>query len=279
MIDSMSRWLLWIHLACAIAFAQQPTVEGERAAKPGGEARAALALAEKTTNGELEGLEGEERRAALQRGAERWAALAERFAADKAAVARAWFECGELWRRHGSLDTAQAAYEKSVASEDAGYRERALFGKAEMQRRRKLFDEAIESYGLASRVTPESNRAHSARLWIARCLESKGDRTAAIEQLRRCLEADVRPLQIVETCDELAKTLVDAGDLTGAAGAIEHAERVCRDHVAKGEPNADGLQRAVERMTARRALQRARDKADGASKDAIRFEGERDGGR
>jgi hypothetical protein len=76
----------------------------------------------------------------------------------------------------------------------------------------------------------------------------------------------------VETCNWLAKTLLAQGDLDGAAESIARAEEL----VPNGEgPNSERLRKAVRNMSARRALQRARDKANKAHEDASRLEKER----
>ena len=162
------------------------------------EARTILREVRASTVLELRGLEGDERRAALRSSAERHAELARRFESEPGAAARAWYECAELWRRQGSLGKADAAYRSTLEHDRGGaYEERALFGRAQMLRRQKMLDRAIAAYQQAAAVKPGSNRAHESRLWIARCLDGKGESEKSLAAFRSALEAAERPRQVI----------------------------------------------------------------------------------
>ncbi len=243
-------------------------------ARPSAEARRALgevAAAEDS----IKGLKGPERQQAIESAATRYEQVAASFAAERAASATAWYKAGELWRRGGSLAKAESAYEKALQNDDGRYRERALFQRAGMQRRQKKFDEAIASYQSAATVKPSSTRAHEARLWIARCLSSAGKPDEAIREFRAALESSNTPRRIIDASNYLAKALIAKGDLVGARAAIEHAEKSSRSAIDQGGAEGERTRKALEKMSARKALQRARDKANRAGADAVQLERDR----
>ena len=85
---------------------------------------------------------------------------------------------------------------------------------------------------------------------------------------RRAVEAAGRPRQVIEACNWLAKSLVAAGDLEGAAAAIGMADQAVQKVMANGGTGVESLKKALAEMSARKALQRAKDKKSGAHADA-----------
>ncbi len=74
---------------------------------------------------------------------------------------------------------------------------------------------------------------------------------------------------MIEACNWLAKALVVADDLEGAAVAITRAEQAVQKAVmANGGTGVESLKKALAEMSARKALQRAKDKKSGAHADA-----------
>ena len=116
-------------------------------------------------------------------------------------------------------------------------------------------------------------------MWIARCLEEQGDLPASVDSYRASLELTTNPRRVIDLCNGLANVLLSQGDMDGAAAALARAEGVV--------PGGDGeeaarLRKAVSGMSAKRALQRARDKASRAHEDARKLEeekGRKTGGR
>jgi len=252
----------------------QEAAAAKRAPRISGEARDALAAAAMAAR-QAKGLRGPERLQVLEMAAGRYEAVAAEFAAERPACAQASYEAGELWRRHGSLAKAEAAYRKALASDDGRFEERALYQIAEMQRRQKMLDAAIETYRRAAGVKPSSGRAHDARLWVGRCLLSQSKDAAAIEAFQQALESTDEPRQVIEACNDLAKAFIRTGDLTAAEGAIEHARTAARPVIEAGGDDAPGLQKALDGMSAQKALERARDKANATAKDAVQLERDR----
>ena len=85
---------------------------------------------------------------------------------------------------------------------------------------------------------------------------------------RQALSLTTQPRRVLEICNRLALCLVKQGKLDQAAAAIRQAETAAAPELAKQGPKATSLRRALDRMSGRKALHRARDKASGAHRDA-----------
>jgi tetratricopeptide (TPR) repeat protein len=284
MKPGVSSVLAIVMSICVGTPAQTPGAEGSlagstsnRPARVSLSERAKAALAEASAEaGAVKGLRGAARLESLERAAVKYETVAATLAAEPGACATAWYEAGELWRRHGSLAKAESAYGEALARDQDRFQGRALFQIAEMQRRQKLYDKAAASYRRAAQIDPGSARAHDARVAIARCLAAQGKHDEAVSAFRSALEAAERPRDVIEACNDLAKALVRAGDLDGARAAIEHAEKTVQGETESGGDDADRLQSAVLEMSSRKALQRALDKRDQAAKDAVDLERSRE---
>lgn len=247
--------------------AQEPA-PAEPAAPESAPLRDALRAAEDVAE-RVRGLEGAERLPALEQAARAYEEVGTKYAGAGPAVARAWWEAGELWRRHGSLALAEKAYQQALERDPTRYGERAWLELGHVQRRTDRADEALASYGKAAAVRPASARAHEARLWIGRTHAQGGKLQDAITAYRAALEATDHPGRVVEACDMLAMAQIKAGDLGGAAESV----RLADSQLSKVEgPAADRLKRALDGMSARRSLQRAQDKQSKAAVDADRLQ-------
>ncbi|GAB4157003.1 MAG: hypothetical protein Fur0037_25160 [Planctomycetota bacterium] len=235
------------------------------------EAKAALGAAREAA-GQVKGRKGPDRLAALEVAARAYEEVAERFAGDSAAAARANFEAAELWRRHSSLALAERDYLKAADGDPGQFGQRGLLGAADMQRRQKQLEKALATYGRAVAAGPAGARAQEARLWRARVMQALGRIDEAIAAFQEALESASNPRQIIEACNWLAKAQIAKGDLDAAARAIRHAEQQVAAAPAGDPKEADRLAKAVASMSARRALQRARDKSAKAAKDAVLLE-------
>jgi tetratricopeptide (TPR) repeat protein len=244
--------------------------EAERP-KPSEAARVGFGELRKLRDG-LKGLKGAERAQAQQRLGEACEGLATRLAAEPPAASRAWFEAGDAWRAQGDLSRAGAAFEKALAGGDERYRGRALFELAQVLRREKRWDDAVARYREAAGVEPESERAHDARVWIARCLDEKEDRDGALAAYRAAVDAAARPRQVIDASNWLAKALIARNDVDGADQALRHAEATVQPELDSDDADAERLKKALEEMSARRALQRARDRSGASAADAADLE-------
>lgn len=146
-----------------------------------------------------------------------------------------------------------------------------------MQRRQDQVEQAYQGYVKVAMIDPGSSRSHEARLWIGRTLESLEKPVEAIAAYRQAVEAAVRTRQSIEACNWLAKALVISGDLDGAAAALTVADKAVEAAERKGESGVQSLKKALVEMSARKALQRARDKKNGAHQDARSLEKSRRG--
>src|SRR5690606_22624969 len=152
---TMRRVLGIALLLGALPLAAQEEVEAQgKAAKPSEAAAQRLAAMRQAVDG-LKGVKGDERATRLRALAADYEALAAEFEGEPVVAARAHYEAGELWRRCGEVTRAEAAYGRALEKDDGRLRERALFQRAEMQRRSKDYETAIASYRAAAEVRPD----------------------------------------------------------------------------------------------------------------------------
>jgi tetratricopeptide (TPR) repeat protein len=152
-----------------------------------------------------------------------------------------------------------------------------------MQRRQKQTEKAIATYAQVVTLEAGSTRAQEARLWQGRLLQSLGRLDESVSAFQAALEAAERPRQIIEACNFLARACLQKSDLDGAQRAIEHADQAVQSANEDDPIEVERLHKALEGMSARKALQRAHDKQNEAGKDARGLEerraGEAGGGR
>jgi tetratricopeptide (TPR) repeat protein len=247
------------------------SVAAEALPKASDAGRGALAAARQVA-ARCRGLRGADRASALERAATAYDAVATDFAAEPNVAATAAFAAADLWRQQGSLPLAEKDYLRAVSIDAPRFGQRGLLGAADMQRRLKRADEAMATYAKAAAVDPGSSRAQDARLWQARLLQT-GDRLdEAIAAFQAALESADPGNQTIEAANFLALAWVDKGDLDAAGHAIDHAVQSIADLNEEDPIVAERLHKSVEAMSARKALQRARDKANGAGKDAANFD-------
>lgn len=260
--------------ALAALLLSSGVVSGQQAAgesaTAGGSLRRALAEGEDLLAA-LKGTKGEERQAGLQRLADFYQGSLERHAGDRPSCARLNFELGETWRKHGSVERALAAYQKSAELDAERYATRAGLQIAHAQRRLERFDEALATYRRIAQATPESAAVREAREWIGRCLEAKGDVDGAIVAYRDLLQQASGPRETLDVANRLANALIDKGDLAGAEEVLRRADSA----VPSSGEDVARWRKAADSMSARRALQRARDKRDGVHEDARKLEAAR----
>ena len=125
---------------------------------------------------------------------------------------------------------------------------------------------------MVAAIDPGSTRAHEARLWIGRTLDSLDRPDEAIAAYRQAVGAAGRPRHTIEACNWLAKALVIVGDLEGAEASIGLADKAVQAAILEGGSGVESLKKALAEMSARKALQRAKDKKSGAHSDARRLE-------
>lgn len=271
---------LWIAAFLALMAAPSAQLRGQDRVQAGSTAQAATlklspegrqALAgARAVADRVAGLEDEARQTALAEAAKAYEAVLSSHANDKAACAQANFESAELWRRHGSLDLAEKAYARAAELDAYRYAERGLIQVAHMQRRQGRVEAANGVYKSVATLNPTSSRAHEARLWVGRTLESMDKPDEAIAAYRAAVDAAGRVRQVIEACNWLAKALVTTGDLAGAEAAIARADLAVEQ--APDEERSASVMKALTEMSARKALQRAKDKKSGAHEDARKLE-------
>ncbi|MBL8729524.1 MAG: hypothetical protein JNM25_13910 [Planctomycetes bacterium] len=240
--------------------------------------REALAGGREIVN-RLRGLRGPERKLALEQAASAHDRLVEQFAGEPLVAAAAAFAAAELWRQQGSLAIAEKDYLRAAALDAPRFAQRGLLGAADMQRRQLRVDEAMGTYGKAEAVEPGSSRAQDARLWRARLLQGSERLDEAIAAFQSALECANGVSQVIETANFLALALVQKGDLDAAGRAIQHAEHAVETAAEDDATLAERHQKWLAAMSARNALQRARDERDGAAEDAVQFDAARRGSR
>lgn len=237
-------------------------------------ARAALA-ASKQLAAQCRGMQGPDRARALEQAALSYDKIATDFAGEPTVAAVAAFAGAGLWRQQGSHALAEKGYLLAAATDPARFGQRGLFGAADMQRRQKRVDEAMATYGKAAAVDPGSARAQEARLWQARLLLTAERVDEAIPAFQAALESADPGSQTIEAANWLALAWIHKGDLDAAGRAIEHAERSITELGDEDPLVLERLHKGIEAMSAKKALQRARDKQAGAGKDAVRLDADR----
>jgi len=243
--------------------------------KPTQAARQALAAA-RALAATVKAAKGAARAGAMEAAAKAYDDLAQDFASESLVAAQAAFRAAELWRRHGSLVLAEQDYRAAARQDTERYGQRATLGAADMQRRLGRAKDALRTYAQVIPHGPGTSRAQVARLWRGRLQQELGQLDKAIATFRAALESAERPHQVMDAVNWLAKALVRKGDLDGAARAIDHADQVVREAVAD-DPTQEALLEVLRELSARRALQRARDKQTNAVEDARALERSRAG--
>lgn len=241
------------------------------------EARAAIAAARELAK-KARSLEGAEKLAALQAAATAFDKVATDFAAESAAVAQAAYEGADAWKRHGSSAEAEHDFLVAAQQDPPRYAQRGKIGAADMQRRLDRASEALATYAEAVAVDPTTTRAQGARIWQGRILQSLGRGADAIAMFRTAVAAARTPQQVIEASNYLAKVQVDQGELDAAAQSIAHAESAVAAAGTADPIAQERLQKALASMSARRALQRLRDKKADATGDAVQLEASRRAG-
>lgn len=270
-------WLSVAALACALT-AQDSGSVVESAAQPvikrpmfSEASRATLASARQEAM-KVRGLEGDAQLAALKSAAEAYDRAAKETANEPKASAQAAYTAGELWRRHGSVAEAERCYLMAVQLDAERYAQRGKLAAADMQRRAEKFEAALATYRDAASVEPATARAQTARLWVGRVLQSMGRDVDAVVALRAAVASATTTSQTIEAINFLASALVAGGDLDGAARALAQADAAVSTAIVEKPEESERLHRALESMTARRALQRAQDKSLDAASDAAQLE-------
>lgn len=198
--------------------------------------------------------------------------LVVRFESEPAASAQAAWSAAQIWRRHGSKALAEKGYLHAARSHAVRYRQRGLLGAADMQRRQRRVKDAMKTYALAEAADPRTSHAQAARLWIARMLMERSQVDRAIEKFQAALESAPSPRQGLDAANYLAKAWIVKGDLDAAGFVIEHAENLVEQEAGADSINHEQLRRACERMSSRKALQRALDAKRDAGADAVRLD-------
>lgn len=270
-------WLSMVALACALT-AQDGGPVVESAAQPAVKrpmfseaSRAALAAARAEAM-KVRGLEGDAQTAALEAAAKAYDRAANEVAAEPKAAAQASFSAAELWRRQGSIAEAERCYLSAAQLDAERYAQRGKLGAADMQRRAQKHDLAIASYRDAAAIDPTTSRAQTARVWVGRVLQSMGREVDAVVALRAAVASATTTGQTIEAINHLATALIAGGDLQGAAVALAQADAAVSTAIVEKPEEAERLHKALESMTARRALQRAQDKSLDTASDAAQLE-------
>ncbi len=245
-------------------------------ASPSEAGRAALAAA-KALAARVRAASAADRAVALEAAAGAYDQVAAVFAGEPAVGSVAAITAAELWRQHGSLPLAEKGYLLAARLDVARYGQRALLGAADMQRRQQRTDEAMATYGKVASLDPGSARAQDARLWQARMLQGAGRLDEAIVAFQGALESADRGAETIEACNWLALAWIDKNDLDAAGHVLAHAEQHVAGAAGEDPVAVERLQQALDGMSAKKALQRAKDERHEAGKDAAALEAARAG--
>jgi tetratricopeptide (TPR) repeat protein len=219
----------------------------------------------------LRGLRGPERAPALEAAASAYDKVVADFGSEPAVAAFAAITAADLWRQQGSLPLAEKAYLRAAELDGPRLGQRGLMGAADMQRRQKRVDDAMTTYAKAIALEPGSSRAQEMRLWQARLLQGAGKLDEAIVAFQAALESADPGSQVVEACNFLALAWIQKGDFDAADRAIDHAEQATTAAADEDPQTVERLKKAIEGMSAKKALQRARDAQNRVGDDAAKL--------
>ena len=257
---------------------QAQTQSETKKARPSADARAALGKVD-AIRASAKGKKGEARKTILREAAAGYARVVVDFAGEPGAMAPASFAAAEIWRAAGELQKAKDYYQKSIQFDGARYEERSTLQLAHIARRQKDAAGAIALYMKVAKQKPKSARAHEARIWIGRSHATANKTDAAITAYRAAIDLAASPSQAIDACNRLAGLFVKLSKLDDAEQVIGRAATVAKTTpTAKGkmaERQKQSWEKAYDKMSARRALQRARDKATKAHKDAAAVDGKK----
>jgi tetratricopeptide (TPR) repeat protein len=292
----MNKWTSWIVVSMALALpllaqGHEPgrkgaadASAGKAADKPADKARAKVAQSDegraalagaKDLAARARGLEGAERARALELAATAYDKVATDFAAEPAVGGYAAITAADLWRQHGTLPAAEKAYQLAAGLDGARYGQRALLGAADMQRRQQRADDAMATYARVVALEPSSSRAQHARLWQGRLLQGGERLDEAVVAFQAALESADPGAETIEACNFLALCWIDKNDLDAAARVLAHADQHVANSTEEDPLVVERLKRQLDGMSARKALQRTRDRQNEVGKDAAALEAER----
>ncbi|MBL8857313.1 MAG: hypothetical protein JNL28_02255 [Planctomycetes bacterium] len=216
----------------------------------------------------MRGAEGEARERARDEAVRAYRAVREYFAGDVALCAEAAFRAGELLR--STDDTAGAQAEFTFARDrGAGtdFRVRAMLELAHLERRAKHAQPAIAAYeSVIAEETATARQKDDARLWLGRMFADLERVPDARRVWQKVADKGDDPLDRIRAFDLIASSLVDSGDLEGAAGMLERCREslseVSAEETRLGERVRSSLaaMRSIEQLA--RAIEKRRNESE-----------------
>jgi len=200
---------------------------------------------------ELRGREGEARRGARAAAVEAYRAVRRHFPRGRALGAEAAFRAGELLRAQGA--EAEALAEFTAARRLGARTEFAARAELEIGHVHRRAKRAMEALAAYERVLTDPGADSCVRdragYWAGRVHASLGRGADARRAYERVARDGVDPTERVRAFDAWADSLIDEGDLEGAAGVLELC-RVSLDDVALEETElGQRVREALERMS------------------------------
>ncbi|MAE76118.1 MAG: hypothetical protein CMJ85_04510 [Planctomycetes bacterium] len=228
-------------------------------AKIGKEARTALAAAGRLSR-VRQGSSVVERQKILEKAQAAFAKVARKFASQDAVVGEAAFRRGQLLGRLGRINEALAAFRRAGDKAKAGFGTRARLEAGHVQRREKLYPDALESYRLAA--TAGGAYGNRARLWIGKTLINLGRVPDARREWQalgtdRTMDAYLR----IQAFDDLAMSYVKEKKIGAAKRVIADAEDALSSETAGEDKRARVLRKKLGRMRARKSIAKAAERA------------------
>jgi tetratricopeptide (TPR) repeat protein len=212
----------------------------------------------------MRGKEGEAKVAARKSALEAYRAVREHWGSDAKACTEAAFHAGELLR--SASDTAAALAEFQVARErgkDSPYRIRAGLEIAHIHRRGGDQERALAAYeAVLADAAATPGQRDDAAYWEGHVYASAKRIEDARRVWQRVGDTGEDPLDRIRAWDGIAGSYVDAGDLEGAAGALERCREATAEAAAEETRLGERVRRALASMRAADDLQRAVEKRD-----------------
>jgi tetratricopeptide (TPR) repeat protein len=168
----------------------------------------------------------------------------------RAACVEAAFRAGEVLRAGQDEPRALEEFHWAARHDEAGeFRARARLEIGHIHRRRERWREALQEFlDAAADVRADGSRREEAWLWAGTCWQALGRPEDARDAWRRVARDGRDPLARIQAFDELARQLLLASDVEGAAGILDECLRALSAVALEETETGERVRRALLRM-------------------------------
>jgi tetratricopeptide (TPR) repeat protein len=207
----------------------------------------------------LRGARGERRLQLRREAVQAYRAVRHYFPRDRQRAAEASYRAGELLRSARENEEAISEFEHArILGLGSVFGARAGLEVGHIERRRGRLNDALAIYAA---VEVQAGQLHGeqrdlAAYWAGRVHARMGRPQAAARCYERAAGAGVDPVQRVRSFDAWAESLIDRGDLEGAAGVLEQCRQASRRYASEQTQLGLRVRGALEAMRSVSRLKR-----------------------